>query len=85
MKSKTLLLVLVMLPVMSVSNLAQYPVFKGCPATVDFSNTLRDWDGFGFNYVETAQTIDYNLDAKDYGGFSIMSDQSRNEIIELVF
>jgi hypothetical protein len=64
---------------------AQYPVFKGCPATVDFSKTLRDWDGFGFNYVETAQTIDYNVDAKDYGGFSLMDQKSREEIIELVF
>lgn len=64
---------------------AQYPVFQGCPAKIDFSNTLRDWDGFGFNYVETAQTIDYATDAKDYGGFSIMSPASTEEIIELVF
>lgn len=64
---------------------AQYPVFNGCPATVDFSKTLREWDGFGFNYVETAQTIDYSTDAKDYGGFSIMDGKSREEIIELVF
>lgn len=85
MKSKILLLVLVMHSLMCVSNLAQYPVFKGCPVTVDFSNEVRDWDGFGFNYVETAQTIDYNLDAKDYGGFSIMSERTRKEIIDLVF
>jgi hypothetical protein len=39
---------------------AQYPVFKGCPVTVDFSKNLRTWDGFGFNYVETAQTVDYD-------------------------
>lgn len=64
---------------------AQYPVFKGCPAVVDFSKTLREWDGFGFNYVETAQTIDYNTDAKDYGGFSIMTEKSREQIIDLVF
>lgn len=65
--------------------MAQYPVIKGCPATVDFSKNLRDWDGFGFNYVETAQTIDYKSDARDYGGFSIMKTEIRNEIIELVF
>jgi len=64
---------------------AQYPVFRGCPAVVDFSKTLRDWDGFGFNYVETAQTIDYDVDAKDYGGFSIMTEKSREEIIDLIF
>jgi len=64
---------------------AQYPVFQGCPVTVDFSNHIRDWDGFGFNYVETAQTVDYASDAKDYGGFSIMTEQSREEITDLVF
>lgn len=64
---------------------AQYPVFRGCPAVVDFSETLRDWDGFGFNYVETAQTIDYVSDAKDYGGFSIMDQKQRDEITDLVF
>ncbi len=84
MKHKNLFLISLMLSFVSVC-MAQYPVFKGCPATVDFSKSLRDWDGFGFNYVETAQTVDYNLDAKDYGGFSIMTDQSRNEIIDLVF
>jgi len=64
---------------------SQYPEFKGCPVAVDFSKTLRDWDGFGFNYVETAQTIDYRTDAKDYGGFSIMDQQCRNKIIDLIF
>lgn len=67
------------------STWAQYPVFRGCPVTVDFSKKLRTWDGFGFNYVETAQTIDYATNPTDYGGFSIMSDQSRKEIIDLVF
>jgi hypothetical protein len=65
--------------------MAQYPVFRGCPAIVDFDQFLRDWDGFGFNYVETAQTIDYNIDAKDYGGFSIMTQEDRNKIIDLIF
>lgn len=85
MKNKILFTVLVMLPFMSPGSLAQYPVFKGCPAIVDFSAVLRDWDGFGFNYVETAQTISYDLDAKDYGGFSIMTNKEREEIIGLVF
>jgi O-glycosyl hydrolase len=64
---------------------AQYPVFRGNPVTVDFSKKLRTWDGFGFNYVETAQTIDYSKDAKDYGGFSIMTEDSRKHIVDLVF
>lgn len=64
---------------------AQIQVFKGCPAEVNFEEIIREWDGFGFNYVETAQTIDYSTDAKDYGGFSILSEQSRHELIDLVF
>ena len=64
---------------------AQYPVFRGCPVTIDFSKKLRTWDGFGFNYVETAQTIDYATNPTDYGGYSILPEQSRNEIINLVF
>lgn len=63
----------------------QYPVFRGCPVTIDFSEKLRTWDGFGFNYVETAQTIDYATDAKDYGGFSLLDEKQRGEIIELIF
>lgn len=83
MKAKLLTFVLLLIALNGVE--AQYPVFKGCPVTVDFSKPLRTWDGFGFNYVETAQTIDYNKDAKDYGGFSILNDQSRKEITDLVF
>ncbi|NSW93886.1 MAG: hypothetical protein HPY62_04150 [Bacteroidales bacterium] len=64
---------------------SQFPIFKGCPVTVDFSAKLRTWDGFGFNYVETAQTIDYTSNPTDYGGFSILSEQSRREVIDLVF
>jgi hypothetical protein len=67
------------------STSAQYPVFKGCPVTVDFSKNLRTWDGFGFNYVETAQTVDYTQNPTDYGGFSLMTERSREEVINLVF
>jgi hypothetical protein len=42
-------------------------------------------DGFGFHCVETARAIDCWSDAKDYGGFSIMTEQSRREITGLVF
>jgi hypothetical protein len=70
---------------MATTLMAQYPVFRGCPVTVDFSKNLRTWDGFGFNYVETAQTIDYEENPTDYGGFSIITEQSREEIIDLVF
>ena len=52
---------------------------------VDFTKKVSDWDGFGFNYVETAQTPDYGSDAQDYGGFSQLSQEQRSEIINLVF
>jgi hypothetical protein len=84
MNYKTLLLS-ILLFTSGIMVTAQYPVFKGCPVTVDFSRTLRDWDGFGFNYVETAQTIDYNVDARDYGGMSIMTPKTREEVIDLIF
>jgi O-glycosyl hydrolase len=74
-----------MLLLFSITVKAQYPVFRGCPVNIDFSKKLRIWDGFGFNYVETAQTIDYSKDAKDYGGFSIMTEESRKQIVDLVF
>jgi O-glycosyl hydrolase len=85
MKFRTLIIVITILSVYCNNLQAQYPVFRGCPVTVDFSKTLRDWDGFGFNYVETAQTVNYSTDPKDYGGFSIMSQKARDEITDLIF
>ena len=54
-------------------------------ATVDFSETIREWDGFGVNYVETAQTRDYAKDPQEYGGFSLLTKQERQRIIEMIF
>ena len=53
--------------------------------TVDFDHKLRPWDGFGFNYVETAQTQDYSAEPQDYGGFSTLNEIQRQEIMDLVF
>ena len=53
--------------------------------SVNFTKKIMDWDGFGFNYVETAQTPDYNSDKQDYGGFNQLSQEKRSEIIDLVF
>ncbi len=53
--------------------------------TIDFSRTLQDWDGFGFNYVEVSQTRDYRQQPQEYGGFSALSEQKRQEILELIF
>jgi hypothetical protein len=69
---------------LSVAALACAETF-GIRATVDFSRHVRDWDGFGVNYVEVAQTRDYNADPQEYGGFSILSEQKRREIIDLIF
>lgn len=52
---------------------------------ISFDKILRTWDGFGFNYVETAQTRDYQRDPQDYGGFSLLSETARQEILEQIF
>ena len=52
---------------------------------VDFTRKIRDWDGFGINYVEAAQTRDYRADPQEYGGFSLLTEQDRQEILEMVF
>jgi hypothetical protein len=38
--------------------------------SLDFSRTLQEWDGFGFNYVETAHSPDMKEFNQEYGGFS---------------
>ena len=57
----------------------------GIRATVDFGKPVRAWDGFGVNYVETAQSRDYSKDAQEYGGFSLLDETERRQIIDLVF
>jgi hypothetical protein len=52
---------------------------------VDFSKTLRDWDGFGVNYVEAAQTRDYETSPQEYGGFSLLSEAHRQQILDMIF
>ena len=83
MKKSRLFLVILLCLTMHLN--AQYPVIKGVPVTVKFNEKVRDWDGFGFNYVETAQTPDYKEYAQEYGGFSLLDEQQKNEIIEMVF
>jgi hypothetical protein len=64
---------------------AQAEDFTAVRAKVDFLEKLRVWDGFGFNYVETAHTYDYDEFPQEYGGFSILNDSQKKEVIELVF
>jgi O-glycosyl hydrolase len=65
--------------------LAQQNNFRAVRAAVDFSRELRGWDGFGVNYVEVAQTTDYDADPQEYGGFSLLSERERQEIVDLIF
>ena len=53
--------------------------------SVHFDKKLRDWDGFGVNYVEVPQTRDYKKQPQEYGGFSTLSEARRNEILDLLF
>ena len=64
---------------------AQIAEFQYIPAEIDFSERLLDWDGFGINYVETAQTRDYSEYQQDYGGFSLLSEEQKEEILEMIF
>ena len=64
---------------------AQDNNFTAIRVDIDFSSKLREWDGFGFNYVETAQTMDYSTDPQEYGGFSLLDESEKAEIIDLVF
>lgn len=54
-------------------------------AVVDFDKPLRDWDGFGVNYVEACQTRDYERYPQDYGGFRYLNTEQQREIIDMVF
>ena len=63
----------------------QFAIMDAVRAEVDFSNKLRAWDGFGVNYVEVAQTKDYRADPQEYGGFSILDEDERQQILDMIF
>jgi hypothetical protein len=65
--------------------LSQALDFTAVQATVDFTRTLQDWDGFGFNYVETAHTSDMKEFRQEYGGFSLLDENEKQEIVRMVF
>ncbi len=52
---------------------------------ISYDRLLQPWDGFGVNYVEAAQTRDYDRDPQEYGGFSTLSEEKRREVIDLTF
>ncbi len=70
--------------VISFQALGQTDDFRSIRTEVYFDETLRDWDGFGFNYVETAQTMNYEEDPQEYGGFSLLDEKGGKEIIGLI-
>ena len=70
---------------MALTGFSQALNFTAIQATVDFSHTLQEWDGFGFNYVETAHTFDLKNFKQEYGGFSLLDEQEKQEIIQMVF
>ncbi len=65
--------------------IAQVNDFTAIKAEVDFTFKLHNWDGFGINYVETAQTFNYEKNPQDYGGFDVLAKTDRDQIIDLVF
>ena len=64
---------------------AQYEDFNTVKASIDFQDHLREWDGFGVNYVQTAHTRDYEEFPQEYGGFSLLDEQEKDEVIDLFF
>jgi O-glycosyl hydrolase len=52
---------------------------------VDFGSVLREWDGFGINYVAAAQTRDYSKWPQDYGSFELLNEDDRQQIVEMIF
>ena len=64
---------------------AQYRNFHTVDVQVNFDQPLREWDGFGVTYVQTAHTGDYKKYPQDYGGFSLLDSTKKAEIIDLIF
>ncbi len=86
LKKRTIISLIIINLIIGSWNLqAQYKKFDAVPAVINFSKKLQVWDGFGVNYVETSQTFDYAKWPQDYGGFRFLNQQSKDEIIDLIF
>jgi O-glycosyl hydrolase len=83
--NKYIYLILILLCICTYPGRSQSFIDAGTFATVDFSTKLADWDGFGVNYVQAARTHDYKVFPQDYGGFGFLTEEQRQEIIQLVF
>lgn len=82
MKKYFLLFFLMFYPIFVFS---QYEDFNTVKASIDFKDKIREWDGFGANYVQTAHTKDYSEFPQEYGGFSLLSEDQQNAIIDSIF
>eukprot|EP01084_Bolivina_argentea_P269319 457682_1 len=73
----------------SVLSQTNYPwpdlTFGNISINFNSPNNIRNWDGFGVNYVETTQTRNYTNWSQDYGGFSILTENDKQTIINLTF
>jgi hypothetical protein len=69
----------------SINSFSQALDFTAVKAGVFFDEPLGEWDGFGFNYVETAHTYNYDEFKQEYGGFSLLSEAQKQEIVNYVF
>lgn len=103
MKQFFFLLILIGTSFSGLNIFAQARNFTAVRAGVFFDHTLRDWDGFGFNYVESAHFVNSELGpertkvwwaevhpgvktfTQEYGGFSLLDETEKNEIVDLVF
>ncbi len=97
------MLILIGLSFQTINTFAQARDFTAVRAGVYFDQPLRDWDGFGFNYVESAHFVNSELGpertqqwwkevhpgektfTQEYGGFSLLDEKEKQEIVELVF
>ncbi|MBN1116707.1 MAG: hypothetical protein JXA77_05865 [Bacteroidales bacterium] len=85
MTFKNQLILLFSLMLMYSSLNAQYRNFHTVDVQVDFDQPIASWDGFGVTYVQTAHTSDYGKYPQEYGGFSILNEAQKSEIIEMIF
>lgn len=102
---KYFLVLIICILAYNIETYSQAENFTAVRSGVDFSAKVRFWDGFGFNYVQSAHFLDKNTDPKgftewwdkthpgknpenfvqEYGGFSLLNETQKKEIIRLVF
>jgi len=89
---KKILILFILLLLFHISGAQRFPgtgikviVVPDSEITIYFDRHLREWDGFGVNYVEACQTRDYSKFAQDYSGFSFATEETREQILDMIF